>query len=110
MAPNVCSKGKEKATARAKMLTSVINRCLLLDRDHRKGSISDRIRGLIPIYDVPGIKDERAWDMFLDAVDFISSHESPLFTIPVIVPTPQVQEFFFSGVVRNLPVIYGANI
>jgi hypothetical protein len=58
------SKGKGKA--RAKMPTSVINRHLSLDRDCIKGFISEHIRGLIRIYNVSGVKDERAWDLFYD--------------------------------------------
>jgi len=66
MAPKGSSKGKGKA--RAKMLTSVINRRLSLDRDRIKGFISEHIPGLIRIYNVSGIKDERAWDLFYDII------------------------------------------
>jgi hypothetical protein len=66
MAPKGSRKGKGKATARVKMPTSVINRCLSLDRDCIKGFISEYIRGLIRIYNVCGVKDERAWDDFYD--------------------------------------------
>jgi len=62
------SKGKGKATARAKMPTSVKNRRLSLDRDHMKGFISEHIRGLIRIYNVCGVKDERGWDLFYDVI------------------------------------------
>jgi len=61
-------KGKGKATTRAKMPTSVINRHLSLDRDRIKGFISEHICGLIPIYNVCGIKNERAWDLFYDII------------------------------------------
>jgi len=61
-------KGKGKATARAKMPTSVINRRVSLDRDRIKGFISEHIRGLIWIYNVRGVKDERAWDIFYDII------------------------------------------
>jgi len=64
MAPKGSRKGKGKATARAKMPTSVINRRLSLDLNHIKGVISEHIRGLILIYNVCGVKDERAWDLF----------------------------------------------
>jgi hypothetical protein len=50
------------------MPTSVINRRLSLDRDHIKGFISEHIRGLIRIYNVCGVKDERAWDLFYDII------------------------------------------
>jgi len=61
-------KGKGKATTRAKMPTSVINRDLSLDRDRIQGFISENICGLIQIYNVCGIKDERAWDLFYDII------------------------------------------
>jgi hypothetical protein len=66
MAPKGSSKGNGKA--RAKMPTSVINRRLSLDRDRIKGFISVHIRGLIRIYNVFGVKDERAWDLFYDII------------------------------------------
>jgi len=66
MAPEGCRKGKGKA--RAKMLTSVINQRLLLDWDRIKGCISGHIRGLIRIYNVCSIKDERAWDLFYEII------------------------------------------
>jgi len=66
MAPKGSCKGNGKASA--KMLTSVINRCLSLDRDGIRGFISEHICGLIQIYNVCGIKDERAWDLFYDII------------------------------------------
>jgi len=66
MVPRGSSKGKGKA--RAKMPTSVINRPLSLDRDSIKGFISENIRELIRIYNVCGVKDERAWDLFYDII------------------------------------------
>jgi hypothetical protein len=68
MAPKGSRKGKAEATARAKMLTSVINRLLSLDRDHKKGFISEHIGGLIQIYNLCGIMDERAWDLIYDII------------------------------------------
>ena len=50
MAPQGSSKGKGKA--RAKIPTSDINRCLLLDWDRIKGFIPEHIRALIRIYNV----------------------------------------------------------
>jgi len=50
------------------MPTSGINRRLSLDRDRIKGFISEGIRGLIRIYNVSGIQDERAWDLFYDII------------------------------------------
>jgi hypothetical protein len=71
MAPKGSSKGKRKA--RAKMPTSVINRRPLLDLGPMEGFISQHISGLIRIYNVCNLRDERAWDfcydiIFLDAV------------------------------------------
>jgi hypothetical protein len=66
MAPKGSHKGMGRATARAKMPTSVINQRLALDRNHIKGFISEHIRGLILTYIVCGVKDEKAWDLFCD--------------------------------------------
>jgi hypothetical protein len=66
MAPKGSSKGKGKATA--KMPTSVINQCLSLDRDRIMGFISEHISGLTQIYNLCGVKDERAWDLFYDII------------------------------------------
>jgi hypothetical protein len=63
MAPKGSSKGKGKG--RAMMPTSVINRLLSLDRDFILGFILEHIRGLIPIYNVSSVKDERAWTSFM---------------------------------------------
>jgi hypothetical protein len=60
------SKGKGKA--RAKMPTSVINYRLSLDWDRIKGFISEHIPRLIQIYNVCGVKEERAWDLFYDII------------------------------------------
>jgi len=68
MAPKGSRKQKGEATGRAKMPTSVINRRLSLDRDAMKGFISEHMRGLIRIYNVRGVKDERAWDLFHDVI------------------------------------------
>jgi hypothetical protein len=46
MAPKASRKGQAKATARAKMQTSVINRQLAWDRDGMKGVVSEHLRGL----------------------------------------------------------------
>jgi len=66
MAPEGSRKGNGKA--RKKMPTSVINRRLSLDRDRIKGFISEHIRGLIFIYNVSGVNDVRAWDLFYDII------------------------------------------
>jgi len=68
MAPKGSHKGKGKATARAKMPTSVINRHLSLDWDRKTGCILKHICGLIQIYNVCGVKDERAWDLFYELI------------------------------------------
>ena len=57
---------KVKATARAKMGTSVINRLLSLGRDRMKGIILEHIHRLIRIYDDCGVEDVSAWDHFYD--------------------------------------------
>jgi hypothetical protein len=50
------------------MLTSVINRRLLLDRDDITGFLSEHIRGLLRIYNDCSLKDETAWDLFYDII------------------------------------------
>jgi hypothetical protein len=54
--------------ARSKMPTSVINRGLSLDRDRIKGFIAEHICGLIRIYNVCGVKDDRAWNLFYEII------------------------------------------
>jgi len=68
MAPTGSRKEKGNATARVKMPTSVINRRLSLDRDRIQGFIPEHIRGLIRIYNVCGVKDDKAWDLFYDII------------------------------------------
>jgi len=68
MAPKGSRKRKGKATARAKMPTSVINRRLSLDWDRIMRFISEHIRGLTCIYNVCGVKVDRAWDLFYDII------------------------------------------
>jgi hypothetical protein len=41
---------------------------LSLDRDRVKRFISEHICGLIRIYNVCGVKDERVWDLFYDII------------------------------------------
>jgi len=45
-----------------------MNRRLSLYPDRIKGFISEHIHGLIRIYNVCGVKDERAWDLFYDII------------------------------------------
>jgi len=45
-----------------------MNRRLSLDPDCIKGFISEHIRAFIRIYNLCGIKDERAWDLFYDII------------------------------------------
>ena len=68
---------------RAMMPTSVINRRFSLDGDRIKGFISEHIRGLIRIYNVCGIKDERAWDLFYDMIflDPVTTHHLSQFQL-----------------------------
>jgi hypothetical protein len=63
MSPKGSHSWKGKATARAKIQTSVVKLCLVLDRDHMMGFLSAHIRGLIRIYNVWGLNDERAWEL-----------------------------------------------
>jgi len=71
MAPKGNGKGKGKATARAKMPTSGINQRLSFDRDRIVGSILEHILGLIRIYNVCGVNNERALDLFLYDIIFL---------------------------------------
>jgi hypothetical protein len=64
MAPKGCRQEQAKTTGRAKMPTLVVNLCLSLNHDLVKGLISEHIHGLILIYNVCSMKDERAWDRF----------------------------------------------
>jgi len=66
----MATKGSSRGTwkARAKMPTSVINQRLSLDWDRIKGFISEHILGLTQLYNVCGVMDERAWDLFYDIV------------------------------------------
>jgi len=68
MAPRGSRTGQGTATAWAKMPTLVKNQRLSLHRDRIKRFISEHIRGLIQIYNVRGVKDERAWDLFCDKI------------------------------------------
>jgi len=54
---------KGKGMARAKMPTLFTNRHLSVGRDHIKGFILGHIGGLIPIYNLWGMKDEMASDV-----------------------------------------------
>jgi len=66
MAPKGSLKGKGKATARVKMPTSVINQRVSSDQDLIKGFFSEQMRGLIQIYDVCAVKNNRVLDLFYD--------------------------------------------
>ena len=66
MAPKCTSKGKGKA--RAKMTTSGINQRQSLDRDCITGLISEPIRGLIRIYNVCGVNEEREWNLIYEII------------------------------------------
>jgi hypothetical protein len=57
-----------KLTTRAIMPTSVMNECVLLNRDRVMEFISEGIRESIWIYNVYGINDERALDLFCDLI------------------------------------------
>jgi hypothetical protein len=68
MAPKGSCKGQGKATARAKILASGINQRLVLDRDRIQRFISEHIHGPIWIYNLCGLKCERAWDLIYDII------------------------------------------
>ena len=68
MTPKGRHKRNGKETATEKMPTSVINQRLSLDEDRIKGFISEHIRRLIRIYNVCGVKGERAWDLLYDKI------------------------------------------
>jgi hypothetical protein len=80
-----------------------------LDRDGINGIISEYIHGLIRIYNVCSVKDERAWDLFHDIM-FLDPVTSQVFTIPDDQDALQEREFTFPGVVGCLPLIYEANV
>jgi len=65
------------------MPTLVINRLLSLDQDHIKGFISELIRGLVWIYNVCGVKNEMAWDLFYDIIflDPVTTHHFSQFQL-----------------------------
>jgi len=66
MAPKGSRNGKEKATARATLPTSVIHWHLSLDRDDIMWFILEHIREPIQIYNDCGVKVIRAWHLFYD--------------------------------------------
>jgi hypothetical protein len=66
MAPKDSRKGQAKA--RPKMPKSVIIRCLSLECGCLKALISEQICGLIRIYILSGVTDEREWDLFYDII------------------------------------------
>jgi len=68
MVPMGSRRRKGKVTDRAKIPTSVVIRRLSLDRDRIKAFISEYIQALIRIYNVCGVKDEKAWDLFYDVL------------------------------------------
>jgi hypothetical protein len=68
MTPKGSHKGMGKATARAIMPTSGTNQRRFLDQECIKGLISEQICGLIQIYNLCGVKDGRAWDIFSDII------------------------------------------
>jgi len=66
MAPKGSRTGKGNATARAKIPELVMNLCMSLNRDRKKGFIWQHIPVLKRLYNACGVKDERAWDLFYD--------------------------------------------
>jgi hypothetical protein len=68
IAPKGSRKAKGKGRARVKMPTSVMNRGLSLDPDHRKEFISESIPGCTQIYKVCRIRDARALYLFYEII------------------------------------------
>jgi len=66
MGPKGSRKWKWNAPVRAKMPTLAVDQCMALDRDRIKWFNPEEMRGLIPIFNVCGVKTERAWDLFHD--------------------------------------------
>jgi len=66
--PEGSPKEQGQETTTEKMTTSIINRCLSLDLDCVKGLILEHICGVIRIFNVCGVKDESAWDVFYDII------------------------------------------
>jgi hypothetical protein len=83
MAPKGSRKGKGKATSRAKMTTSFINHHISFDQDHITGLILEHIRGLMRIYNVCALKDERAWELIYDIIilDPVTTRNSSQFQL-----------------------------
>ena len=83
MAPRGSRNGNGKEIARAKMPTSVINRHLSVDRDCIKGFIPEYIGGLIRIYNICGIKDQRSQDLLYDIIflDPVTSYHLSQFQV-----------------------------
>jgi hypothetical protein len=83
MAQKSSHKGKGKETARAKIATLVINGGLSLARDRIKGFISEAICGHIGIYNVCGMNDEMAWDLYYDIMflDPVTTHHFSQFQL-----------------------------
>jgi len=76
MAPKGSLIEQGNATATAQIPTSGINRRLLLDCDRIKGFMSEYICGLIRMYNLSGVKDERAGNLFYDTIflDPVTTH------------------------------------
>jgi len=66
MAPMGSHKAKWNATARAKIPTSVINRCQTLHRDRLQGYISQHICGLMQIFNISSVYYGSEWYLFYD--------------------------------------------
>jgi len=108
--PKGSRKGKGKVTARAKMLTSVINQCLSFDQNHIKGFISAHIRGHIPIYYVWAIMNDWAWDLLYDIIfldPIVTRHFSQF---QLMCPHHRSRRPPFSRMAGSLLLIYGANV
>jgi len=68
LAPKGNRIGKGKTSSTANMPTSVINQCLWLDCESIEWFISERISGLLQIFNGCGVKDGRVWAHFHDII------------------------------------------
>jgi len=110
MAPKDSRKGMGKATARAKMMTSVPNWRLSFGQNRTKGVMSDQIR--VPLSELRCLQCH-----WWEAVEPLlwynlcwSSHDSAHCTISADVAAPHEQEFGFLEVVGSLRLRYAANV
>jgi len=110
MAAKGSRKGKGKATARAKLPTSVINQHLSLDWERIKVFIPEHICELLRIYHLSGVMDQMAWDLLYD-IFFLDTGTTRQFShFQLLWPPRRSRSSLFFAVVSSPPVIYGASV